>query len=284
MATSTIDDVATYLIQESNMSLGITHRELQKILYYSQGFYLAKYNRPLFDADFDAWKYGPVNTGIWGRFKQYGYANLYVSPDKEVVTLDTAKKAFLVSILSAFLSIGQTKLIGMSHTDHPWENNYIEGMNKRISKEQIQDFFINFDTIEEYVSTAEAKLQFSKLIQSRGDYLNSLPDLEEGWISGNKAVPPTAEVCRECNKFLQSFERNLFSKHAAPVIPKLIMGPVPSGGVGVELHSPSKNIYINFYNDALVDVSIETSDEFTEHELNLDLFNEEMGLFLEGIV
>ncbi|MEZ8370213.1 Panacea domain-containing protein [Vibrio splendidus] len=281
MAVSTIDDVATYLIQ--NNEIGITHRELQKILYYSQGFYLAEYDEPLFDAEFDAWQFGPVNNSIWGRFREFGYNNLYVSPGAETNTLDNAKKAFLSAILATFLVLGQSKLIDMSHTDYTWESNYIAGINKRIPQEQIKEFFNNFDSHQDYVQSAEAKLGFLTLISARQEYLTNLPSLGENWISGG-AEAPAKEICEACIKFLRYFTKSLFSTHAVPTIPKLVMGPIPSGGVGIELHSENKNVYVSFYNDKQVDVSVEENDSFTEHEVSLEQFGEEISLFLEGVV
>ncbi len=281
MAISTIDDVATYLIQESE--IGITHRELQKILYYAQGFYLAEHGEPLFDGEFDAWKFGPVNTSIWGRFKSFGYNNLHVSSDADVSSLDSVKKVFLSAILGSFLVLGQSKLIEMSHTDYTWESNYIEGMNKRIPQEEIKDFFSSFESYEAYLEAAEAKLAFSELISARIQYLKELPSLGEGWISGG-AFPPSDEICKACIKYLGYFQKNLFSRHAIPNLPKVVMGPIPSGGVGIEFHTENKNVYVSFYNDRQVDVSIEQNDNFIEHEVSLEQFGEEIGLFLEGIV
>lgn len=281
MAASTIDDVANYLIQQND--IGITHRELQKILYYAQGFYLAENNEPLFDGEFDAWKFGPVNTSIWGRFRNFGYSNLHVPADIEINSLDPLKKTFLVSILGTFLVLGQSKLIEMSHTDYTWESNYIPGMNKRIPQEEIKDFFSSFESHEAYLETAKAKLAFSELVSTRTKYLNELPSLGENWISGG-ALPPSEEICDACVKYLNYFEKNLFSRNAIPNIPKVVMGPIPSGGVGVEFHSENKNVYVSFYNDKQVDVSIEENDNFIEHEVSLEQFGEEIGLFLEGIV
>ncbi|MFQ1931017.1 Panacea domain-containing protein [Aeromonas veronii] len=281
MAISTIDDVATYLIQQSE--IGITHRELQKILYYAQGFYLAKNNEPLFEGEFDAWKFGPVNTSVWSRFKSFGYNPLHVSSEAEPRSLDSEKKAFLSAILGAFLVLGQSKLIDISHTDYTWKGNYIPGINKRIPQEEIKNFFSSFESYKDYLETAKTKLAFSSLISARIEYLSELPSLGEDWISG-RAFPPSEEICKVCAKYLCYFEKNLFSRHAIPNIPKVVMGPIPSGGVGIEFHSENKNVYVSFYNDRQVDVSIEQNDNFTEHEVSLEQFGEEMGLFLEGIV
>ncbi|MBL0664782.1 Panacea domain-containing protein [Aeromonas caviae] len=281
MAISTIDDVANYLIQQSNF--GITHRELQKILYYAQGFYLANNNEPLFEGEFDAWKFGPVNTSIWSRFKTFGYNALYLSSEVETRTLDASKKEFLSAILGFFLVLGQSELIEMSHTDYTWRGTYIPGINKRIHQEEIKEFFSNFESFEDYLKAAKTKIQFSSLISARIEYLNTLPSLGTDWISG-RALPPTEEICKECAKYLCYFEKNLFSMHAIPNIPKVVMGPIPSGGVGIEFHSENKNVYVSFYNNGQVDVSIEQNDDFIEHEVSLEQFGEEVGFFLEGVV
>lgn len=39
--------------------------QLQKLLYYAQGWHLAWTGRPLFDDDFEAWTLGPVVPDVW---------------------------------------------------------------------------------------------------------------------------------------------------------------------------------------------------------------------------
>ena len=175
MSSSKINDVANYLILESNTA--ISHRELQKILYFSQGFYLAKYDEALFESDIDAWKFGPVSGTIWGRFKSFGYQNLSVSQDASIATLSKEKKEFLTFIMSLFLVLGETMLIDMSHTDYPWERNYIAGINKLIEKEEIKEYFQEFENPETYISIAKEKVKFSRLLNDRKMYLASLKKL-----------------------------------------------------------------------------------------------------------
>lgn len=280
MSISDIDEVANYLIQESKN--GITHRELQKLLYFSQGFYLANYEAPLFAENMDAWEYGPVNSSIWRRFKQYGYKPLGVAADASTSTLSEKKKEFLAGILSSFLVLGQSTLIDMSHTDYPWERNYIQGRNNLIEKDLISEYFKNFDNKEQYIEIAKEKVEFSRLIAKRQEYLSSLDQIGDDWISGG-AIAPTKEICIACKKFLHTFERYLFAKHAAPYIPKLLLGPIPTGGIGIELYLKHKNIYLHFHNKSLVEVSIEVTDSFDEYDISLEDFSEEIGVFLEGV-
>lgn len=281
MSSSDINEVANYLISESK-KIGITHRELQKLLYFSQGFYLSQHGEALFEGTMDAWQHGPVNSSIWGRFKRFGYTGLSVADDAPTSTLDDGKKKFLAGIVASFLVLGQTTLIDMSHTDYPWERNYIQGRNNSIEQDLIKEYFTEFDNQKQYIKIAKDKVEFSRLIQKRKIYLSSLDGIGDDWISGG-AVAPTKEICIACRKFLHTFERDLFAKYAAPKIPKLLLGPIPTGGVGIELHLEDKNLYLHFHNNDQVEVSLEANDKFDEYDISLDEFSEEIGVFLEGI-
>lgn len=50
----------------------ITNLKLQKLLYYAQGYFLAKKDIPLFDEDFLAWEHGPVIRKIYNIYKENG--------------------------------------------------------------------------------------------------------------------------------------------------------------------------------------------------------------------
>ncbi|MBQ8473038.1 MAG: DUF4065 domain-containing protein [Bacilli bacterium] len=57
----------------------MTHKKLQKMLYFSYGIYLAEYNKSdskindvLFLNHFEAWAHGPVDPYVYQIFKNYG--------------------------------------------------------------------------------------------------------------------------------------------------------------------------------------------------------------------
>src|SRR5690349_21009730 len=50
----------------------VTQMKLQKLVYFAQGYHLAKYNTPLIKENFQAWKFGPVVPEIYQDFKLYG--------------------------------------------------------------------------------------------------------------------------------------------------------------------------------------------------------------------
>ena len=281
MSSSDIHEVANYLISEA--PYGISHRELQKLLYFAQGFYLSQHDEPLFDSDLDAWKFGPVNSSIWGRFREFGYHSLTLSDNDRNNLLSNEKKTFLAVILSSFFVLGEAQLIDMSHTDYTWEKNYVAGLNNVIDKELIKEYFSNFASMDEYKSIASEKVAFAKMIENRQEYLANLPAIGNDWLSGN-ASSPSNEVCRYSKQFLSKLQKNLFSNHARPFLPKILMGPIPTGGVGIEIFFEDKNLYLHFHNSKTVEVSIENNDLFDESDTTIELFDEEIGQFLNGVV
>jgi uncharacterized phage-associated protein len=52
----------------------IDQMKLQKLLFYSQAWYLAMFGRPLFEEDFEAWPWGPVVRDIYSQTRNYGRA------------------------------------------------------------------------------------------------------------------------------------------------------------------------------------------------------------------
>ena len=50
----------------------ITNISLQKMLYFAQGFYLAEKDKPLFQEEIYAWKFGPVVKEVYHEYKYYG--------------------------------------------------------------------------------------------------------------------------------------------------------------------------------------------------------------------
>ena len=65
-------DVAEYILWycENELNKPINNLRLQKTLYYVQGEYLRRYNKPLFDNDMEAWTYGVVVPYVY-----YSYSN-----------------------------------------------------------------------------------------------------------------------------------------------------------------------------------------------------------------
>jgi uncharacterized phage-associated protein len=278
----TIEQVADHVLELSPYG-GFSNRELQKILYFAQGFHLAQFGEPLFSETLYAWEYGPVNTTIWHKFKGYGY-NLIGGPGKEKlapVSDDVAK--FLSTVVLALAVVGQGKLIEFSHADTPWASTYIPQANRVLDKDSLRNYFGSFTSIEEYLAEARQKLAFHELVAQRLDYLKGLPELGDDWISG-RSVAPSEKVCDGARRFVAGLERFIFASGPKPDVPKMLLGPIPSGGVGLEFKNTKVSLYLHLHNDDLVEFDVEKEGHFESQEFSFTEFDEDFTPYYKVLV
>lgn len=124
----------------------ITPLKLQKILYYAQGYYLAKENRPLFKEDFEAWAHGPANPGIYDKYKDYVCSAIDAPEDKDIPVLEDKLVDFLYSIWNTFGIYDGKYLESLTHQETPWieaRRGYQPGekCSVIIKKESMKKFF-----------------------------------------------------------------------------------------------------------------------------------------------
>ena len=50
-----------------------THLKIQKLVYYTQAWYLANFDTPLFDEDMQAWTHGPVAPSVYEKYRGAGF-------------------------------------------------------------------------------------------------------------------------------------------------------------------------------------------------------------------
>jgi uncharacterized phage-associated protein len=96
----------------------LTNLELQKYLYYAQGWYLALYDRPLFDDRLEAWPHGPAQPGTYGRFKHYRWSPIDAEIGEPV--LAAGVRDHLVEVYEAYGHFSAWDLERMTHAEAPW--------------------------------------------------------------------------------------------------------------------------------------------------------------------
>lgn len=141
---SDIELIAQYIIMKCEE---ITPLALQKLLYYSQGFYKSFFGNFLFKADCEAWVHGPVYNEIYYKYKFFGSKNIEQYLDYDISEiLDEDKKNLLDVIIKCFGFYNGKALEKMTHYERPWLDA-IRGMmideksNNIILKENIADYF-----------------------------------------------------------------------------------------------------------------------------------------------
>lgn len=136
--------VASYII---NKCSDITPLALQKILYYSQGFFYAFFNSELYSDECEAWVHGPVYRKIYDRYKDFK-GNVIVEKAKYDFEneLNEIKREYLDVIIKCFGYYSGNALEKMTHFEIPWLNARKdllpnESSNKVIGNEEIKEYF-----------------------------------------------------------------------------------------------------------------------------------------------
>lgn len=92
-----------------------------------------EYPKYLFDAQFEAWRYGPVENEIYAREKGGQYEGVSLSDAEIDSFFDTIEKknikAFIENIVSQAKQIDDFSLVERTHQDESWREVYKEGQN-----------------------------------------------------------------------------------------------------------------------------------------------------------
>lgn len=112
-------NVAQYIFTRYMHESGevIDEMKLHKLLYFAQRESFAITNRPLFDGDFEGWKYGPVCRELRGSFTEDGILDADASAELSDECMYIAN-----SIVHQYGGLATWKLSKMSHGEISWLN------------------------------------------------------------------------------------------------------------------------------------------------------------------
>lgn len=133
-------------------NMPMTHKKLQKLLYFSYGFYLAQNNNDvnnlenfLFVNNFEAWVHGPVDPTIYNIFKNNGVNLLYME-NTTTFKFDEKIMNALNITMEKYGKMNADELEYESHIQLPWKNarNGIAETDISNSKLQDEDIYLTF--------------------------------------------------------------------------------------------------------------------------------------------
>ena len=122
----------------------LTPLKLQKLLYLSQGWSYVWDEKPLFEAEFCAWKWGPVNEDIYNLFCKYGreeipkHEGLLLLEEGDVHELSEAKST-IEAVWEMYCKYNAFALVEITHSQKPWQEAYPDGGT--ITNESIKKYF-----------------------------------------------------------------------------------------------------------------------------------------------
>ena len=147
-------DVAKYIISR----IQCTHLKLEKLVYLCYADYLCKYDKKLYQDEIYAFKYGPVVSSVYEKYKQYGYQK--IEQDERIILETThflelpskSRILFAKDGIEKIKSIDETleeygkytaeELVTITHKQlAPWDQS---------GKGKIEYKIIDDDTIKKY--------------------------------------------------------------------------------------------------------------------------------------
>ena len=119
-----IINVAQYVFEEYKRVTGevIDEMKLHKLLYFAQRESLAITNEPLFEGEFEGWKYGPVCKEIRNSITPDGIIDAFEDVSDEC-------KYIINNVIQEYGALASWKLSELSHKELSWRNARI-GLNK----------------------------------------------------------------------------------------------------------------------------------------------------------
>ena len=121
----------------------MTNMRLNKMMYFAQGWHLARYGEPLFADDFQAWEHGPVIRKIYDRFRVCGKNSIDDTAGRYSFSAFTDRqKQLLMDVMAHYDGYTTSRLRNMTHeAGTPWRDAYVKDANNTISKESIEAYF-----------------------------------------------------------------------------------------------------------------------------------------------
>lgn len=140
--------VAEYFINKANEDNKLlTNKKLQKLLYYSQAWFLVLKGKKLFNEKIEAWVHGPAIKKLYIEYKEFGF-----NPIKKDINvsafnnLDLEKRKFLDNIWSVYGSLDADYLEMLTHSEDPWRTareglQSFESSENEITADSMKSFY-----------------------------------------------------------------------------------------------------------------------------------------------
>lgn len=145
-------EVADYFIWKSNNSVPprpITNKKLQKLVYYSQAWFLAIKSSVLFPEKIEAWVHGPVVRELYFNFRLFNSSPIVKEISFDLIDkIPSDIKKFLDDVWSIYGKFDSGYLETLTHSESPWQE-----AREGLAVDEISENEINIDSIKKYYSS-----------------------------------------------------------------------------------------------------------------------------------
>jgi len=136
--------VANRIVAECDADQGeiISNLKLQKMLYYMQGFFIAMFDKKLFEEPILAWTYGPVVEKAYHHFKEFGNGAIILKGNEEMVNLDKNEFDLFKNVMDEYGQFSAIKLMQMTHEEPPWKEAWNKSPKSEITYNSLRRYFL----------------------------------------------------------------------------------------------------------------------------------------------
>ncbi len=136
-------DIANKIIANTDANQGeiISNLKLQKMLYYMQGFFIAVFDKKLFENELEAWQYGPVVKEMYYHFKDFGSGAITLKDNAEILTLTNEENKLFNEVMVEYGQFSAIKLMNMTHEELPWKKVFNENPQGVIPYDLLKEYF-----------------------------------------------------------------------------------------------------------------------------------------------
>ena len=132
MKASELAHIVTHFLNQKGDT--VSHKKLQKLLYYIDSWHLVHFDTAIVDEDFEAWVHGPVIPTLYKELKEFGFNNIQVTNNEDVYDSieseinDIIKKnklnedqlELIDTVLLRYGNFSSMELEMLSHSEKPW--------------------------------------------------------------------------------------------------------------------------------------------------------------------
>ncbi len=124
----------------------VTHKKLQKLLYYAQAWNLVINKEKLFSEKIEAWVHGPVVPVVYNKFKSFGHNSFVISDDAIIPAVNSKSQKVIDSVWKTYGKYDGNYLEILTHNEDPWKNarsglGDFDSSNTVISPKSMKEYY-----------------------------------------------------------------------------------------------------------------------------------------------
>lgn len=136
---ATAIDLAKLIVDEVGDEM--TTYKVQKLLYYSQAWSLARLSSPIFDEEVLAYPKGPLVHSVFVEHRGARWVRESHVSSGRPSTIDRAHRDVVGEVLGFYGEFTAAQLVALTHAERPWNDAFAKGEKSIVSKDAMRTFY-----------------------------------------------------------------------------------------------------------------------------------------------